>query len=152
MTAREAISLYKGRDASEKLFSGDKSYLGNKSVRVYSDESVSAKIFVEFIALIIRSKIYTLLKDEMLRSDTKANFMTVPAALRELDKIEMVRSLDGNYRIDHAVTATQKAILDAFGIDIPYIKRKAALFNAQLSEKTEGGSYYGTHEKRRISR
>lgn len=151
MTAREAISLYKGRDSSEKLFSGDKSYLGNKSVRVYSDESVSAKIFVEFIALIIRSKIYTLLKDEMLRSDTKANFMTVPVALRELDKIEMVRSLDGNYRIDHAVTATQKAILDAFGIDIPHIKRKAALFNAQLSEKTEGGSYYGTHEKRRIS-
>lgn len=74
MTAREAISLYKGRDASEKLFSGDKSYLGNKSVRVYSDESVSAKIFIEFIALIIRSKIYTLLKDEMLRFDTKANF------------------------------------------------------------------------------
>ena len=74
MTAREAISLYKGRDASEKLFSGDKSNLGNKSVRVYSDESVSAKIFIEFIALIIRSKIYTLLKDEMLRFDTKANF------------------------------------------------------------------------------
>ena len=74
MTAREAISLYKGRAASEKLFSGDKSYLGNKSVRVYSDESVSAKIFIEFIALIIRSKIYTLLKDEMLRFDTKANF------------------------------------------------------------------------------
>ena len=74
MTAREAISLNKGRDASEKLFSGDKSYLGNKSVRVYSDESVSAKIFIEFIALIIRSKIYTLLKDKMLRFDTKANF------------------------------------------------------------------------------
>ena len=135
MTAREAISLYKSRDASEKLFSGDKSYLGNKSVRVYSDESVSAKIFIEFIALIIRSRIYTLLKEEMLRTDTKANFMTVPAALRELDKIEMVKSLDGNYRIDHAVTATQKAILDAFGIDVSYIKRKVSLINAKLTEK-----------------
>ena len=72
MTAKEAISLYKSRDASEKLFSGDKSYLGNKSVRVYSDESVSAKIFIEFIALIIRSRIYTLLKEEMLRADTKS--------------------------------------------------------------------------------
>ena len=67
MTAKEAISLYKSRDASEKLFSGDKSYLGNKSVRVYSDESVSAKIFIEFIALIIRCRIYTLLKEKMLR-------------------------------------------------------------------------------------
>ena len=135
MTAKEAISLYKSRDASEKLFSGDKSYLGNKSVRVYSDESVSAKIFIEFIALIIRCRIYTLLKEEMLRTDTKANFMTVPAALRELDKIEMVKSLDGNYRIDHAVTATQKAILDAFGIDVSYIKRKASLINTKLTEK-----------------
>ena len=137
MTAKEAISLYKSRDASEKLFRGDKSYLGDKSVRVYSDESVSAKIFVEFIALIIRSRIYTLLKDEMLRTDTKANFMTVPAALRELDKIEMVKSLDGNYHIDHAVTATQKAILDAFGIDVPYVKRKAALINTKLAEKAD---------------
>ena len=77
-----------------------------------------------------------LLKDEMLRSDTKANFMTVPAALRELDKIEMVRSLDGNYRIDHAVTATQKAILDAFGIDIPYIKR-----NTHINEERNKGAF-----------
>lgn len=135
MTAEEAISLYKSRDASEKLFRGDKSYLGNKSVRVYSDESVSAKIFIEFTALIIRSKIYTMLKEEMLRNNTRANFMTVPAALRELDKIEMVKSLDGNYRIDHAVTATQKTILNAFGIDTSHIKKKAALINAKLTEK-----------------
>ena len=62
----------------------------------------------------------------MFTTNTKANFMTVPTALRELDKIEMVRSIDGNYRIDHAVTATQKAILDAFGIDLSYIKRKSS--------------------------
>ena len=32
MTAEEAIDLYYSRDASEKLFRGDKSYLGNKSL------------------------------------------------------------------------------------------------------------------------
>ena len=41
--------------------------------------------------------------------------MTVPAALKELDKIEMVRQYDGVYRLDHAVTRTQKTILKAFG-------------------------------------
>ena len=46
MTATEALRLYKGRDASEKLFSGDKSYLGNKSYRNYYCESVDAKIDV----------------------------------------------------------------------------------------------------------
>ena len=34
--------------------------------------------------------------------------MTVPAALRELEKIEMVRRNNGQYRLDHAVTKKQK--------------------------------------------
>ena len=63
MTAAEAIDLYKSRDASEKLFRGDKSYLGNRSLRVHSTESAEAKIFIELVALIIRNRIYTLLKD-----------------------------------------------------------------------------------------
>jgi transposase len=125
MTAKEAIDLYKSRDASEKLFRGDKSYLGNRSLRVYSDESASAKIFIEFIALIIRSKIFTNLKEEMKRLDKRPNFMTVPAAIKELEKIEMVRQLDNVYRLDHAVTAAQKIILKAFGIDVSYVKYKA---------------------------
>lgn len=125
MTAKEAIELYKSRDASEKLFRGDKSYLGNRSLRVYSDESASAKIFIEFIALIIRSRIFTNLKEEMKNLDKRPNFMTVTAAIKELEKIEMVRQLDGVYRLDHAVTATQKTILKAFGIDVSYVKYKA---------------------------
>jgi hypothetical protein len=32
MSAQEAITLYKCRDISEKLFRGDQSYLGNKSL------------------------------------------------------------------------------------------------------------------------
>jgi len=133
MTANEALSLYKSRDASEKLFRGDKSYLGNKSLRVHSDESAAAKIFVEFIALIVRSKMYTYLKDEMVKNDNKANYMTVPAAIRELEKIEMMKLLDSKYRLDHAVTATQKAILKAFKLDPGYIKKQAGEISAALS-------------------
>jgi len=57
MTAKDAIKLYKSRDASEKLFRGDKSYLGDKSLRIYGDSSADSKIFIEFIALIIRNRI-----------------------------------------------------------------------------------------------
>ena len=131
MTAKEALNLYKSRDASEKLFRGDKSYLGNKSLRVYSEESASAKIFIEFIALIVRCKIYTCLKEEMKNLDKRPNYMTVPAALKELEKIEMVRQLDNVYRLDHAVTSVQKKILRAFGIDVAYIKYRAS----EISEK-----------------
>ena len=122
MTAEEALTLYKSRDSSEKLFRGDKSYLGDKAERVYGSESIDSKVFVEFVALIIRNRIYTCLKEEMMKNDKKINFMTVPAALRELDKIEMIKGLDNEYRLDHAVTATQKAILNAFGMNAQDIK------------------------------
>ena len=143
MTAGEALELYKSRDASEKLFRGDKSYLGNKSLRVQSDEAAGAKIMIEFIALIVRCRIYTLLKDEMERLEKSPNYMTVPAAIRELEKIEMVRQTDGKYRIDHAVTATQKAILKAFGIDADYVRRKAAELSRELAEQEGKGNREG---------
>ena len=117
MTAREAIELYKSRDASEKLFRSDKSCLGNKSMRVHSDEALSSKVFIQFIALILRSRIYTALKEKSEKMLKKPNYLTVPAALKELEKIVMIRQLDGVYRLDHAVTATQKTILDAFGLN-----------------------------------
>ncbi len=134
MTAGEALELYKSRDASEKLFRGDKSYLGNKSLRVQSDEAAGAKILIEFIALIVRCRIYTLLKDEMDRLKKSPNYMTVPAAIRELEKIEMVRQTDVVYRMDHAVTATQKAILRAFDIDAEYVRREAGKLSKILAE------------------
>ncbi len=132
MTAGEAIDLYRSRDASEKLFRGDKSYLGNKSIRVYSDESVSAKLFIEFVALIIRNRIYTKLRDEVERLGKDPNFMTVPAAIKELEKIEIIRGLDLVYRLDHAVTATQKTILSAFGMDAKYVQEKAKRISEQI--------------------
>ena len=134
MSAKEALDLYKSRDVSEKLFRGDKSYLGDKSLRVYGDSSAESKIFIEFIALIIRSRIYTCLKDTMKDLDKRPNYMTVPAALKELDKIEMVRLTDNRYRLDHAVTAVQKTILKAFGMDANVIRHYAAEISGMLKE------------------
>ena len=134
MSAKEALELYKSRDVSEKLFRGDKSYLGNRSLRVQSDEAASAKIFIEFIALIVRCKMYTCLKDEMEKLDKKPNFMTVPAAIRELDKLEMIRQTDGRYRLDHAVTATQKMILKAFDMDADLIRKNANELSSMLMD------------------
>ena len=141
MTAKEALELYKSRDASEKLFRSDKSYLGNKSMRVYTDDALSAKVFVQFIALILRSRIYTALKDKCETMLKTPNYMTVPAAVKELEKIVMIRQLDGVYRLDHAVTATQKTILDAFGLDEANVRYRAKeigkALKLQVREKEE---------------
>ena len=58
MTAKEALNLYKSRDTSEKLFRGDKSYLGDRSLRIYGDTAADSKIFIEFLALIVRNRMY----------------------------------------------------------------------------------------------
>ena len=135
MTAKEALDLYKSRDASEKLFKADKSFLGNRSMRVYSEESLEGKMLIAFVALIIRNRMYTKLKDAEEEMLERPNYMNVPASIRELEKIEMVRQADGIYRLDHAVTATQKTILKAFGIDANYIKRKASEISNQLNPR-----------------
>jgi transposase len=147
MSAKEALELYKSRDASEKLFSGDKSYLGNKSLRVQSDEAAAGKIFTEFIALIVRCRMYTMLKDELEKLEIKPNYMTVPAAVRELEKIEMLKGADNEYNLDYAVTATQKTILNAFGMSADNIHRQArgistdlARIEAEAFEKQAEGS------------
>lgn len=132
MSAEDALNLYKSRDGSEKVFRGLKSYLGAKSERVYSSESVDTKLFIEFVATIIRCKMYALLKDEMCRLDRKPNYMTVPAAIRELEKIEMLKGADNEYRLDYAVTATQKAILKAFGMTATNVQKQASALSSDL--------------------
>ncbi len=51
--------------------------------------------------------------------------MSVPAAIKELEKIEMTRQTDNIYRLDHAVTAKQKKILKAFGMSESSITYRA---------------------------
>ena len=118
MSAKEALELYKSRDASEKLFKSDKTFLGNRSMRIYSEESLEGKMLIAFVALIIRNRMHTKLKDAKEEMMEQPNYMNVPASIRELEKIEMIRQADGIYRLDHALTATQKTILKAFGIDV----------------------------------
>lgn len=136
MTAKEALHLYKSRDTSEKLFAADKSFLGNNSMRVHTNEGMEGKIFTQFIALIIRNKIYTSLQEAGEQLERKQNYMTVPAAIKELEKIEMTRQTDNIYRLDHAVTAKQKKILKAFGMSDGTINYQAGEISNVL--KTAG--------------
>ena len=46
----------------------------------------------------------------------------------------MVRQLDNIYRLDHAVTANQKVILKAFGLDANNIKYFASELSKELKK------------------
>jgi len=77
---------------------------------------------------------HVLLKEQMKRNVKRANDMNVPAAIRELEKIEMVRLTDHVYRLDHAVTATQKEILKAFSISESNVRAAATEISQTLSD------------------
>lgn len=135
MSASEALVLYKGRDISEKLFRADKRFIGARCERIQSSQSMSSKLFIEFIALIVSNRIYNLLKEQMLRMiTTHYKYLTVPAAIRELEKIEMVRRThDSGYLLDHAVTRTQKIILNSLGLNEEDVRTSAVEINTSLS-------------------
>ena len=101
----------------------------------HMNETEDARIFVEFVALIVRNRIYHQLTLQEEKNDKKENYMTVPAAIRELEKIEIIQQADHRYRLNYAVTATQKEILKAFGINEVNIKKWANEISDKLSEK-----------------
>ena len=140
MTAQKALLACKSREASEKLFCGDKSYLGNSVERVHSSDSTEAKLFIEFVALIIRNRIFTLLRKAMAEQHQKLNTLTVPAAIRELEKIEMIRQPTNIYILDRAVTKTQKKILTACGINTNDYKDDIKELSHTLMKMNDGYS------------
>ena len=83
----------------------------------HTNEGIEGRIFTQFIALIIRNKIYTALQEENEKLEKEQNCMTVPAAIKGLEKIEITRQTDNIYQLDHAVIAKQKKILKAFGMN-----------------------------------
>ena len=68
----------------------------------------------------------------MKMTDKKRNYYTVPAAIKELEKIEIIQQADRNYRLNNAVTAKQKDILKAFNMTAANIKEEAIAINDQL--------------------
>lgn len=74
-----------------------------------------------------------------LQKDGKKNYMTVPAAIRGLEKIELIRQSDRGYRMDYAVTATQKEILKAFNMTGTNIRTQAVAINEDLMKIEKEG-------------
>ena len=69
-------------------------------------------------------------------------YVTQPAisnAIRELEKIELIRQSDREYRMDYAVTATQKEILKAFNMTAANIRTQASVMNEDLMKIEKEG-------------
>ena len=134
MTAADAYFLYKGRELSEQYFRTEKSLIQSVSTDHFSDKAMSGKFFAEFIALIIKSRLWALLQKKRPGQDKAEDSLDVMEAVQELEKIEMVRRDDGRYTLDSTLSKTQKEILLALGMKIEDIQADAAKVSVLLSE------------------
>lgn len=114
MSAESALSIYRDRDAVEKMFRSIKSNFDYSKLGVHQDSSLIAKTHLVFIASIIRSVMGQRLK-ELVKKDKKK--YTIPASIKEVEKIEITKNNLGKYVRRYALTAKQKAILNAFELD-----------------------------------
>lgn len=113
MSAIEALETYRDRDAIEKVFRMEKSYLGNDVFRVQSNEKLESKVFISFVALIIRNEIHKAMKPLYLKNKKE---YTVPKVLRELERLYLTRLSDEKYHVRYNLTNKQKTIFKALSI------------------------------------
>jgi transposase len=110
--AKEALRIYRAKDVIEKGFLRLKNNLDLNRLRVHSDTTMRAKVFVDFIALILLSHIHNV----MLKAGLYKN-MTKHELIRHMEKLR-VQYIKGD-RILFPVSKIQKTILDAFGVKYP---------------------------------
>jgi transposase len=110
--AAGALRIYRAKDVIEKGFLKLKNNPDLNRLRVHGDTAMRAKVFIDFIALIILSHIHNVMPEKGLYKT-----MTKLELIRHMEKLR-VRYIKGD-RILFPVSKIQKTILDAFGIKYP---------------------------------
>jgi len=107
-----ALDLYRAKDVVEKSFYQYKNNLGLNRLHVHNDERALNKTFVAFIALIISSHIYKVMRDSGLNS-----VFSFGKLLRTLSKLKI--AYVNGIPVLQPLTKEQKTIFKSFSIDFP---------------------------------
>ena len=133
MTTAEALERYRLRDRVEKGFMCIKTRFDLKRLGTHGNESTEGKLFVAFVAFILRSILVE--KTRELRLEKKdGKSYTVSACLGELSKIEASGShlTDGKREIRYQLTNRQKTILDKMGVGQEAIRESLRKYNEAM--------------------
>ncbi|MGC8645561.1 MAG: IS1634 family transposase [Thermoplasmata archaeon] len=108
--AQYILSEYRKRDSLEKMFPSPKTFAGGEPLRVQSMDALRGHMFVNLIALAIRSRILA-----YMRSSGLLTKYSVEKVFLEMHKLRKVILQDGK-EITTEITGKQREILEAFGI------------------------------------
>jgi transposase len=113
----DALRIYRGKDAIEENFDQLKNSLDFRRLRTHLNKTTDGKVFVGFLALILRSYLLRKVKD-----NPETKHLTLNKALLELRKIRSVTFEDAS-RALMPLTKLQRTILDAIGISHELLKK-----------------------------
>jgi len=108
-TAEEVLQHYRAKDTIEKLFDQIKCDMEGNRIRTHNENTTDGKVFVTFIACVIRSLLL-----EKLNKYLTDNSTSLKKALNQMSNIRIISSAKG-LRFTKALTKKQKEILQLFG-------------------------------------
>jgi transposase len=113
MTALEALSIYRNKDAVEKCFDDCKNELDLARLRIHSDKPLSGKLFIHFVSSILYSQIRN-----VKNKNSNLKNLGVRELLTKLETISITK-YKGHYgSVTTEIGAKQREILGAFDVKI----------------------------------
>ena len=109
----EALKIYRSKDMVEKSFDDIKNAEDTKRLRVHSDRNVESRLFLSFLALILRSSIAN-----TIRENKELSTLGVARLLGEMNTL---REVTVAHRYKSAITEPtkiQKLVIEAFDLKL----------------------------------
>jgi transposase len=119
LTSEEVLALYRWRDVIEKHFDHLKNGLDFKRLHTHTTATTRGKLFVGYIALMLRSYIL-----RRLRTCVPNRRITFRKAIRELRKITVAK-YDDSTRILVPLTKLQKIVVECLGLSVEDLRKSA---------------------------
>jgi transposase len=114
MEPEKALAIYRNKDVVENCFDDLKNGLDMNRLRIHSPEAMRARLLIQFLALVIISRMRTVIKGH-----PKLKNLTVREVMEAMETIVLIK-YSGRY--GHLITEAgplQRDILDAFGVKLP---------------------------------
>lgn len=108
-----ALAYYRDKDVVEKSFDDLKNEEDCKRLRMHSDHTADCKLFLSFLALILRGFLAN-----GIRGHEELERLGIPRLLREMNTLREITEEHRYRRIVTEPTRIQKLIIDAFGLEL----------------------------------
>ena len=110
-TPEDSLYHYRAKDTIEKLFAQIKCDMEGNRVRTHNEQTTDGKVFVTFIACVIRTYLLCKLKNYLADNST-----SLKKVFSQLSNITIISGSNG-FRFTKALTKKQKQILKPFAAD-----------------------------------